>query len=80
MTVFGVRDGVDLDVITLERFDEGFCHSVGLRAADRRRARLSIPMCISRHSRTDPEDAPLKAARYIPSVAAICGLHHRALE
>ena len=37
---FGVRDGIDRDVITLERFDEGFCHSVGLRAADRRRARL----------------------------------------
>lgn len=37
---FGVQNGVDRNVITLERFDKGFCHSVGLRAADRRRARL----------------------------------------
>ncbi len=37
---FGVRDGVDRDVIALKGFDEGFGHSVGLRAADRCRARL----------------------------------------
>lgn len=40
MTVFGVRDGIDPDIVALECFDKGFCHSVGLRAADRRRARL----------------------------------------
>jgi hypothetical protein len=37
---FSVRNGIDRDIIALERLYEGFGHSVGLRAADRGRTRL----------------------------------------
>lgn len=36
----GVRNGVDRQIVALECFGECFGHSVGLKAADRRRARL----------------------------------------